>query len=366
VPATLSNGTIETIAVYVHLGPEIPRHLLLNLERHAALFPNQEIVLISNENWAHKITSKVENLIVPSHMMESDLFKEMSRHLDFSFRKGFWQYTLQRLFVLEAVHSKYQNRSLLHIESDVVLMPNFPWKDFEKISHLAWLPVNHESDIASLVFSPNLRLTQELVRYLVEFATVNPDTNDMVALRNFAISNPDKHKYLPSTTDQTSKNGHQFKSTESLGKDQFGGVFDPLAFGMWNFGQDPKNFFGIRRRYFMDDSHHLDPSRVFLSYQNSELRDSNGTAIFNLHLHSKYLKLFSSDWENKLINGLKEAKLNKKKYSFSYKVFTSILRENGPKLMIWEMLANFPGIKKLERHPFGEFIKNKTKKMLRF
>jgi len=360
-----STGSVEIIAVYVHLGPEIPQHLLLNLDRHAKIFPNQEIVLVSSENWEHKIASKVENFIVPAQMMDSELFKEMSKHLNFSFRHGFWQYTFQRLFVLEALHLKYPDESLLHIESDVVLMPNFPWKGFEKIDYLTWLPVNHESDIAALVFSPNLQLTQELVKSLIAFAITNPDTNDMVALRNFAITNPDKHRYLPSTTDETARYGSEFESPKSLSADFFGGVFDPLAFGMWNFGQDPKNFFGIRRRYFIDDSHYLNPSRVFLTYQKPELRDSYGTAIFNLHLHSKYLKLFGPDWENALRIGLKEANSTDKKYSFSFKIFKSLLKENGPKLTFWEILANFPGIKRLGSNALGKSIKNQIKRILR-
>ncbi len=361
----LPNELVETIAVYVHLGPDIPKHLLLNLDRHADLFPNQKIVLISNEKWDGKITSKVENFLVPTQMMDSELFKEMSKHLDFSFRKGFWQYTFQRLFVLEALHLKYPERSLLHIESDVVIMPNFPWEEFGNIPHLAWLPVNHESDIAALVFSPNLNMTQELVKSLVEFATLNPDTNDMMALRNFAVRYPDKHKYLPSITIQTLNRKRDSESPESLNSDFFGGIFDPIAFGMWNFGQDPRNFFGIRRRYFIDDSHFVDPSKVFLTYEKSELRDQNGTAIFNLHLHSKYLGLFGPDWEKELRIGLQEAKMNHKKYSFSHNIFKSLLREKGLKLMLWEMLANFPGLKKLQSRSTGKFIKNQVKKMLR-
>lgn len=361
----ISNDYIETIAVYVHLGPEIPQHLVLNIERHKGLFPSQNIVLISSENWERKLPNEVENFVIPIEELDNDLFNEMSKHLDFTFRKGFWQFTIQRLFVLEKLHLQYPSRSMLHIESDVILMPNFPWKKFENLPYLAWLPVNAESDIAALVFSPKLKRTAELVEYLVRFASLNPNTNDMLALRHFAVMNPDKHRYLPSTTNQTLRKDQTNPLPEGLSISNFGGVFDPLAFGMWNFGQDPKNFFGIRRRYFLDKSHFLDPSKTSLSYTKSELVDSDNIRVFNLHLHSKNLKLFCNNWEASLNNGLREAKSEKNKYNFNPKIFISLMKENGSKSTLWELLANFPGLKRLETHSIGILLKKKIKKIMK-
>ena len=59
------DGSIATIAVYVHLGPDIPKHLLFNIERHSELFPNQKIVLVSNQNWGDLIPQNVETFLVP-------------------------------------------------------------------------------------------------------------------------------------------------------------------------------------------------------------------------------------------------------------------------------------------------------------
>ena len=356
------DGSIATIAVYVHLGPDIPQHLLLNIERHSELFPNQKIVLVSNQNWENLIPEGVETFLVPKKDENSLLFDEMSKHLDFSFRNGFWQFTFQRLFVLERLHRKYPQRSLLHIESDVILMPNFPWQKFENLRHLAWLPVNMESDIAALVFSPNIALTQILVEELKVFASQNPSTNDMLALRHFALSNPNLHKYLPSITKSTLRGIHAKHLPESLSEKYFGGVFDPLAFGMWNFGHDPKNFFGIRRRYFLDESHYIDPSRVKLSYMNDGLIDSDGIPMFNLHLHSKDLSLFRISWRSSLVGGLSSAATLRKKFNFNLSIFLTLLKQNGRKKTFWEILSNVKGIRLAEKHRLGRWIKKFVKK----
>ena len=353
------------VGVYIHLGEDLPKHLVLNLKRHRELFPHQEIVLVSSKNWKDKITAGIENLVLPLDGLQPSIFEAMSNHHNFNFRNGFWKYTLQRLFALEAIHRRYSERQILHIESDVLLMPNFPWGKFEGLDKLAWLPVNSESDIAALLFSPNLKSTLFLISYLCEHAVNNPETTDMFALKSFARNNPTKHYYLPSYTAETEKNIEKKSESHAAAPRVFDGVFDPIAFGLWNFGVDPKNFFGICRRYFIDVTHFIDPSKVRLSYVNSKLMYTSGTELYNLHIHSKNLKLFQENWEKNLINGLKETEKKSKTFYFSLNALIYLIKVNGLIGVIWEMMANIPGIKKLENFRTLKVAKGKLKNYLR-
>lgn len=359
-----TSKNIGIIAVYIHLGGDLPNHLILNLKRHREIFPNQEIVLVSSENWEDKITAGIENLVLSLDELQPSIFKAMSNHHNFDFRNGFWKYTLQRLFALEAIHSKYPEQQLLHIESDVLIMPNFPWDRFELIDKLAWLPVNRESDIAALLFLPNLEATSFFIDYLCEHARQNPKTTDMFALKSFALQNPTKHYYLPSYNEETYRKIEDFSPSNEIPPLIFGGYFDPIAFGIWNFGVDPKNFFGIRRRYFIDRTHFVDPSKVTLSYDNSKLMDTSGTELYSLHIHSKNLSLFKTNWEVNLIEGLKEAETKSKSLHFSPKALVNLIKVNGLVRTIWEIIANIPGIKKFENFSLFNLVKIRIKKIL--
>jgi len=353
------------IAVYIHLGGDLPKHLILNLKRHRELFPQQEIVLVSSENWKDEISTGIENLVLSLDELQPSIFKEMSNYHNFDFRNGFWKYTLQRLFAFEAIHRKYPDQQLLHIESDVLIMPNFPWDRFELIDKLAWLPVNSESDIATLLFLPNLKSTLFLMDYLYKHTTDKPETTDMFALKSFAMKNPTKHYYLPSYTRVTNKNLEVISESNLIPPGIFEGTFDPIAFGLWNFGVDPKNFFGIRRRYFIDPTHFVDPSKVRLFYTKSKLIDTSGNELYNLHIHSKNLSLFQKNWEINLIKGLKEVESRSKRLNFSPGVFLDLIKLNGSVRILWELVANIPGIRQLENYTFGKYLKNNVKKFLK-
>jgi hypothetical protein len=360
-----TSKNIEIIAVYIHLGGDLPKHLILNLKRHRDIFPDQEIVLVSSENWEDKITAGIENLVLSLDELQPSIFKAMSNYHNFDFRNGFWKYTLQRLFALEAIHSKYPEQQLLHIESDVLIMPNFPWDRFELIDKLAWLPVNSESDIAALLFLPNLEATLFFIDYLCEHARENPETTDMFALKSFAVNNPKKHYYLPSYHSETKSNIEQISKFNVVPTKIFDGIFDPIAYGIWNFGVDPKNLFGIRRRYFIDSSHFVDASKVRLLYTESKLMDSSGTELYNLHIHSKNISLFQKNWEVNLKKGLKETEKNSKSIHFSPRVLMHLIRVNGLVRTIWEIIANIPGIRQFEEYVIGKYLKNSVKKILK-
>lgn len=347
-----SNSSSSPIACYVHLGADIPKHLVAGLTRHHSLFPNQEIILVKSKDQTFDLPSYVTVFSVNDSELESELFEKMSMNLDFHFRGGFWKYTLQRFFAVNELHKTIPNRPITHIESDVLVMPNFPWGAFYNLPKLAWLKVNSEIDVAAIVHFPSAELTEIFAREVAKLAEQNPIINDMQALHEIATTLTSLHTYLPSVP-----------SSEDI--NNFGGIFDPLNLGLWYFGQDPKNSFGLRTRYVGDDSHDLAAANMHLSYKDNHLITQDGVEVFSLHLHAKYLPLFRAKWEAELIKGLNEAKLKRKKYSFHVKPMLQALQSRKPHQTLWILIAMVPGLGKLRRIRAFESMKNYFKRLLR-
>jgi hypothetical protein len=357
---------ISPIATYVHLGPNLPRHLKLGLNRHQWLFPAQDIILITSHDQHFDLPVSIKQFKVNTTELAADLFLEMSQKLDFDFRSGFWKYTLQRFFAIQELHKEVPERALTHIESDVIIMPNFPWEEFGRLKKLAWLKVNSELDVAAIVHFPGLDQTTELLKEISLLMHLNPGTNDMLVLHDAAKNLKKGHIYLPSLTSYNSYEHANFSLSNQENLELFGGTFDPLNLGLWHFGQDPKNSFGLRKRYVGDSSHDLNASKAGLKFEDGILSDHLGTQVFSLHLHSKHLPLFESQgWETALKFGLLESQDKKSQYSFEFNALYLAIRGRSLRKTIWILISLIPGLKHLRGIRFLENLKDTLKKLIK-
>lgn len=352
------------VAVYVHLGPNLPKHLELSLNRHKNLFPTQDLVLITSQDQHFELPFSIQQFKVNTDDLEAELFSQMSQELDFDFRNGFWKYTLQRFFALGEFHEVNSKRALTHIESDVILMPNFPWQKFSEFKKLAWLKVNSEIDVAAIVHLPTLNKTRALLKEISRLSRLNPGTNDMLVLHDAAISLKLSHEYLPSVTADNAYIPDKLGSSADESLSYFGGIFDPLNLGLWYFGQDPKNSFGLRKRYVGDSSHDLNPTRTRLKFEKDSLSDNRGTSVFSLHIHSKYLPLFESNWKSALEIGLAQALTKSRGYSLDFNALLQTLKGRKMRQNVWILTSLIPGLQQLRRIRTIEALKNQLKKLL--
>jgi hypothetical protein len=360
-----SHDSLFPVACYVHLGADIPKHLVASLIRHHSLFPDQDMILVKSKDHTFELPAYVSVFCVDDSKLESELFEKMSMNLDFHFRGGFWKYTLQRFFAMNELHKTIPIRPITHIESDVLVMPNFPWTTFYNLPKLAWLKVNSEIDVAAIVHFPSAEMTEIFAREVSKLAEHNPRINDMQALHEIAKTVNSLHSYLPSVPNSKNFNSYGVEPKGGYSQDYFGGIFDPAYLGLWYFGQDPKNSFGLRTRYVGDDSHDLAAANMHLSYQDNQLITQDGVEVFSLHLHAKYLPLFGAKWEAALTKGLNEAKSRRNKYSFHIKPMLQALQSRKPHQTIWILIAMVPGLGKLRRIRAFESIKNYFKRLLR-
>lgn len=308
----MKNTCTETEVVFVQLGNHRALHVKPNVIRLLKLFPGIKVNLIV-DNHSIKNFKGLKNvqfyLYRPPQKIEM-LFN--SNQHDQTFRSGFWRYSLERIFAIGEFHTSRPDVKILHFESDVLALPNFPFTKFEGLNGLAWCTFNESKDVASLLFSPKIEDTQWLVARVEEEMRCNLRATDMTVLSSISKENPEKISILPSIPNlsnsklinQKSKIHASDYNQLSSGFNVFGGVFDSAPIGMWLLGQDPRNHFGkliIHTTSFIDtgDSF-VNPAAVkYRINHKGELIIDDGESyypVFCLHVHSKELKLFSSNW----------------------------------------------------------------------
>ena len=276
------------------------------------MFPDIKINLIVDK-FSLKNFKNLENVDIYNYESNSevnDLFGFFKNNLNF--RNGFWRYSLERIFAINDLHRNIPNAKLLHLESDVLILPNFPFLKFENMNSLAWCNYNKTKDVASLLFTPSFTKSRWLAEKVLEEFKCNSNVNDMKALSLISRKYPKKIKILPSLpSENKSKLINQNSKTElndtsilSAYFDLFGGIFDSAPIGMWLLGQDPRNHFG--KLILHDDSFissgdsFVNPSGV--TYDINEngcifINDENRRyPLYCVHIHSKEQKVFSSIW----------------------------------------------------------------------
>lgn len=288
--------------VFVHLGPTLPKHLLHNLHGMYEMRPNQEIVLIHDNELStgqkRKIPHGVRTFL---YKREDDVVRALADHAyNRNFRNGFWQISLIRIFALLQFQLLTGTKGVIHIESDVVLFKNFPWEKFENLQDLAWLQFNENRDVAAILFCPNLSSATWLREKILGAILKNNELTDMKVLSKISNAYPDKVTLLPIAPTPNSDLfiadiSDQSRLRNSLQTDYFGGIFDSAPLGMWTLGQDPRNHNGVIRKGISLLDSYVQPEKLTIdSSFGDQLMTESGIPIFNLHIHCKELKYFKS------------------------------------------------------------------------
>jgi len=350
---------IETIEiVYVQIGAAKAKHLISNIEIVHKVFPKIFInCVISKDSITHQSLPKYVNAIEykPVKLIDN-ILKEKS--VDQKFRQGFWRYTSERLIALQEAHISRPESSLLHIESDVLIFPNFPFSNFLQIKKVCWLPNSLSSDAASIMYFPNLKKSMEFNNDLKNLFIKSKQINDMELLWKLRNDHPLKYHLLPTThTNFPNLSDPSIRNTIKSSK-YFNGIFDPAPIGMWLTGIDPRNNFGITN-YFSTKKitsfcTTLRPSAYPLYFVNEKelfFKNSfNSLPVYNLHIHSKSRKIFSTKWYEE-IHRLAKLSISNIPYSeFSFTILVSLVVTNFLKGTLAEYLYNSPLIRKLMRN----------------
>lgn len=343
--------------VFVHLGQLIPEHLKLNIERHLNLFPEIPVTLVHNcENVDAKFNAlSVETFKYTRTPLINEVVNQLSH--DKAFRNNFWIYTLERFFALEQFHLFIGMNNMMHIESDVLLLPDFPWDTFATQDKVYFTRFNADKDVASILFSPSPEKTKNFVKEISYELRNCTDLTDMTALSILSNKLDDSFFILPSAPNDTetffngnNRSSSTSKKSVSKNYDIFNGIFDPAPIGMWLTGQDPRNQFGfslIMSRNIIDSGDsYIDPSQGrYLLTKSGALRviiDHMEYPLWNLHIHSKNLDLFGKDWISSLSYFVENSTVKKKYSKFSFIVLKNLLLDNFNQGTLLRFLGNLP------------------------
>lgn len=336
----------ELTLAFVHLGKRKPVYLRSNVQRIQKIFPNLRIFIIHDEqsrNFVKKISGT--ELYEYKRISRSD-FLPLENENGKKFRQGFWQFTIERIFALTQFHQENREISILHIESDVLLFPNFPIQKIANSENINWCRFNETKDVASILFLPNYKESLWLERELFREIRINTDVTDMTALSKISIAHKSRVNILPSLADDSesliNRNSRLTPEDAKLLRtnyDLYQGIFDPASIGMWLCGIDPENNHG---KLNLHDSNFIDSGDSFINPSNTKYRLSKENElffkskekwipIFNLHVHSKDYKLLSIHAEGELEKFVLYSEMGngllKKKIESYFRVYSKHVKE---------------------------------------
>jgi hypothetical protein len=345
----------------VYLGDSIPEYFWANIDYLLSVQDKFLIDIIT--------THSLDTLPIDSNRLQhykyspdpqvSELLCKLN--LDFKFRDGFWQYSLERLFALTQYHQQLGDESVLHIESDVLILPNFPFSELVNLDKLAWSKVDATRDVASLVFFPSSTtsrwLESEMIRILREVSVID----DMAILNVISSQFPSRVMNLPTANSMESEILNR-SVTISLPPNlcsefqKFGGIFDPGSIGIWLTGSEPRNHFGITKKYDSEELRKMnlfiDPGSVRYSFsEKGDLTYHDGTSeisIYSLHIHSKNISYFEEDNLGQLAKDVIYSREGKIRSQFSIKILLSLLWHNLRKGTLLRYLLWLPVLQRVK------------------
>jgi len=351
--------------LFVQLGFVKSKHLIQNIKLIRSMFPNVDIHCIVSKHSAvqRDLPDYVNCIVYSPEKIVDDLFDRSN--IDLSFRKGYWRYTLERLIAIKSAYTENPESKFIHVESDVFLLPSFPFINFLNVEKVAWLPYSRNSDIASLMYFPSCEKNLEFTDDLMSLLLSNPRLTDMQALYGLRNMFPERYYLLPTSKVNFANLRNPNVDSASRLSENFQGIFDSLPIGMWLTGIDPKNNYGFTTYFetekikkmetFMQPSEYpiqfVDKSELF--YQTN----GNSLSIHNLHIHSKSKKIFSTKWNNEIERLVKLSSKGKVSSEFSIKLFVGLIFHNLLKGTLVEYIYNSPLLSFVRR--INQFVKRR-------
>lgn len=209
-------------------------------------------------------------------------YKNKSK-LNREFRGGFWYYASSRMFVLHAYMVNAGLNNVIHIENDVLLYHHCNELTFQSNKHI-WMPFDsYKRNIASIMYVPNASLLGKVLE------NYNYEQNDMYNFANNALVRP-----LPICISQPNMTDEQLW-VSTICPLPF--IFDAAAMGQMVGGVDPRNIHGDTRGFINEEcviKYNDYGTIVWINYKPYYRVEELDIPIFNLHIHSKNLSLYTS------------------------------------------------------------------------
>jgi hypothetical protein len=312
--------------VLVHSGPSLPKHLIENLRRISRTFPNKEVVtLVDDEKTEHWLNVRDFKCFRVSR--EIPEFLNLTKRLkhDATFMNGFWYLTIKRFYIIQEYLAYFPESPILHIESDVILLPNFPFDALETVDAQMAFPLVSETHAAASIFLlKDKEILDRFLRFLGSGALDHSDT-DMTLLAKFARIEKEVSILPTLVPEESTELSPVYNSEVPV---LFNGVFDAATYGQFLFGVDPKNNLGIRKVFSSQPHHLVNPSSFAYELDNKRqqtflnITASSGKKVplYNIHVHSKDIRVFRDDIVNNslIAKRCSQSRIGKVKYEIDF------------------------------------------------
>lgn len=292
--------------VFVHLGSSPARWLPLNITRTRQLGFDDVWVITDNARIAGSARRFGARTWRPP---ADDLQPSDAGGNDPSFRRGFWRASMRRFEVLACFQAE-RGMPLVHLESDVIVLPGFDPSLLRIFGNrLAYPLLQPGSGIGSVVYSGSPAASAALATSIRQDRQRRDETNDMRALGRFATTHPDLVAILPTVNPEWPTDcccNARYRELASANYSAVGAVFDGATVGQFLLGLDPRNHRGRRILHQAQDHHGLDATRLDLRLDAGRLLvgpDGGAitTPVLNLHVHSKDRRAFDLRRGEKLL-----------------------------------------------------------------
>lgn len=318
--------------VLVYLGKQkMPQYVFANLNYLKNIFPNREVVLISDNV---KNIDSLKNLPIKTFLCSDYLETSPEAYLkeipDLQFRGGFWFYTIARFFAIEQYLKTRPDNPILHVESDVLLLKNFPFQKFDSLIGLAFPMVNLNYAAASTLYISDIAAASALCDFSRLMTYANPRITDMDILGSSLLSERVRVTYLPTAfggenhfQDWVPSIGRESLTT---GIEKFQGIFDAMTWGQYLTGEDPRNNYGKKRIYGVQTHHSVAVDSYETKFLDGKIIvscDCGSFPLYSIHVHSKDLQLFKEIDNQKL---LKRRVTESKKGEFTESIWPIVIK----------------------------------------
>lgn len=301
--------------VFVHIGSEIPSHLVTTLTQ-ARLFNEQcSIFLIANELAIKNTTAQLQDnnitFIPCESLIPSPIHARFKNHPEHDMRAfGLWRYSSERFFYLEEFIRQFNLSDVFHLESDVML-----YTDLENL-----LPVftkyykgmigaifEHDSRcVPSFLYISDINPIQKLIGFFPEYGKA--DQSDMEVLGVFKNQ---YHRvlidYLPIVVPEYALDHPiKAKSQKNLSKepecysnhiDNFSVIFDGAALGIYVAGLDSRFHASRAKPGTISDQNIFNPSFFDILWE----IDSKGRKIPTITYKGRKLPVVNLHITNKSV-----------------------------------------------------------------
>lgn len=187
---------IELTLVWVELGRSVPRYLRRNIKLHRKLYPNSNLVLVTDRQYEDSNLSEVFDVNQLSKSSLHQRFLEINKVWN-SHQMSFWINTTKRLFVLYDYFLASGSSSIIHLESDVILLNKDSAMKVCEIARvtnqIAYPMYDGSFGSAGIVFIPNPRALEVCLNFFINHWETDGET-DMSLLgkyrtRSFTLNN---------------------------------------------------------------------------------------------------------------------------------------------------------------------------------